>query len=327
MRKIPTIESTLDAVIKSGKGYPEPEWLASYRGISVDEAYSAMVSHRANANWELIGVSQPVMPVKPISVDMSEIEVSIENPSKHHMLNSVHNAPKDILRIIFAALSVLTAIRSWGFIYGWFAQWDSGIMSAIMAFILCGALITLPQAIIIAWQEQRIGIMIITSMLVIVCVIFSMIATIGGLYNDRSQSIETSQDTDSVKNEAILSQMDSALSDSRKDKESDSIELSLLQRNIGKYEVGTIEYNRTVNRIDATNARIATTNAKIENLNGQKNKILEKKNFSVKRNGFYGFLATVTGAKESDIEFGISLIVSAIVDISGPVFATLALFL
>ena len=121
--------------------------------------------------------------------------------------------------------------------------------------------------------------------------------------------------------------MDSALSDSRKDKESDSIELSLLQRNIGKYEVGTIEYNRTVNRIDATNARIATTNAKIENLNGQKNKILEKKNFSVKRNGFYGFLATVTGAKESDIEFGISLIVSAIVDISGPVFATLALFL
>jgi len=330
MRKLPTIESTIMAVVKTGNGYPDPDWLASYRGISQDAAYAAMVEHRANTDWQSMDIPVPPMPKAPDrEISLDDVTVRVDNGGRVNSIHSIHSIPKDILKGVFAILSILCAIRSWGFVYTWFAQWDSGFFSVILASILVGVQIAMPQAIIFAVREYRYALTTICTLVVVISVLFSMITTIGGLYNDRSKSIQfaSAQDSQSAGVNDQLQRLELENSRILDGQKIDIVELGTLQKNLEKYQPGTYEYNRTVNRIDAVKARIDAANAKVAKNDSVRLSVSSAVVYTVKRNDFYQFLDDITGLDTKLLEFIISIIVSIIVDIAGPVFATLALFL
>lgn len=323
--RLPTIENTIESVLKGGKGYPDVNWLADYRGITPQEAYDSIVKHQGETNWGALAMEKPKLPEAPPALSHKpKIPYANKTNAQH-----LHDLPKGILRGIFGILSIMAGIRSWGFIYGWFSQWDSGFFSVLMAFILTGIIIALPQAAIIFKREKRYFMLAVSSFLIIIAVTFSMVATVAGLYNDRSKSLHEAS-LASAANKGTMAEIERLEEQGKQtasDKLLDSNELTTLQSKLKEYEPATLEYNRVVNRVDNLKKRIDGYNNTIRMIQERiENKATEKV-YVIERDDFFTYLEGVTGVKKAESEFSVSVVISIIIDIAGPVLASIALFL
>jgi len=62
--RLPQIKDTIESVLKAGRGYPDVPWLASYQGVSYDEAYNAVLEHYNTTNWGALALDRPPLPNK-----------------------------------------------------------------------------------------------------------------------------------------------------------------------------------------------------------------------------------------------------------------------
>lgn len=324
-RKLPTIEATIESVLKAGRGYPDAQWLADYRGITPSEAYEAIEAHYNGTDWGSLAVKKPPMPSAP-DPKIKEKKLPYGNKTN---LEHFHDMPKGILKVIFAILSIMAAIRSFGFIYGWFSQWDTGFFSVLMACILTGAMIALPQAAIIFKKTKRYVLLATCCILIFFAITFSMVTTVAGLYNDRSKTLHESSiaGATNAANMDEIAKLEKRGLEVASDKKIDSDEMVTLQAKLANYEPGTLEYNRIVNRVDNLKKRLDGYRNTLSLIQKQIDSKIDSKVYVIERDDFFTYIEGVTGVKRSESEFGISVVVSIIVDIAGPVFATIALFL
>ena len=198
-----------------------------------------------------------------------------------------------------------------------------------MATILTGAMIALPQAAIIFRKEKRHFMFVICAFIICIAISFSMVTTIAGLYNDLSMSVEANSKAQAAnsQNKDEIDRIEQQMQKIASDKMLDTNELATLQEKLKKYEPGTMEYNRVVNRSDNLKLRIDGYNNTSAMMQSRLDSKLDNKVYIIQRPDFFTYLQTVTGIKRDESEFGISIVVSIIVDIAGPVFATIALFL
>lgn len=323
--KLPKIETTIESVLKRGQGYPDVKWLAEYRGITQQEAYDAIIKHSAETNWGALAMDKPPLPPAPEKITHAEKKIASSKSNDNH----IHDLPKEILRGVFGILSIIAGIRSWGFVYNWFAQWDSGFFSVIMATILTGAMIALPQAAIIFKREKRYVMLTISALIILFSVLFSMATTVAGLYNDRSKLIHAQSlaQASNKGNSEEVARLEKRGQEISADKAMDARELEALQDKIKPYQPGTMEYNRISVRIDNIKKRIDGYSNTIRLIQDRIDSKITDKSYVIEREDFFSYLESVSGIKKNEAEFGVSIIVSVIVDIAGPVFATIALFL
>lgn len=319
MKKAPPVKESIESVLKAGDGYPDPAWLSNYCKITYEDAAEAIQAHKDGTDWG-------TLEQRDIHIQMHETDSTTakEKPLYH----SVHDLPKNILKAIFAILALLAAARSFGFIYGWFVQWDNWFYSLVMAAMLVGCSVTMPQALVLTIRENRKVLAVMSLFLVIVTIAFSMVCTSGGLYNDRSQKLtvtKTSQ-IEMERNRAIIASLDSDEQRILSDKESDTRELGLLQSKMEQSVTGTYEYNRSVNRIDSIKGRIDSYNKRLDVIS-EKKKSIDLQQVAIERNDFFTFLASIFGVRQEEIEFLSLVVISIIVDIAGPILAALAIFL
>jgi hypothetical protein len=323
-RRIPPIDATIDSVLKADRGYPSPSWLADYRGISIQAAYEAIKAHYDRSAWESLGISKPTLPPMPDKKELSK------NPWKSMTANEhFHAIPKGILRVLFGIISVIAGVRSFGFIYGWFAQWDTGFMSVMMAVIITVAMISLPQAAIILFREGRWFLFIVSMFLVVVMVSFSMVTTVQGLYTSRSNSLKAHSEANSTNSKTAdeIKRLELRGQQITADKLQDTQERSLIPAQMQKYEPGTIEYNRLANRLASLKDRIDGANTELKLIQSRIDSKVSDKVYVIERDDFFTYIEGVTGIRKADAEFGTSISVSIVIDIAGPVFATIAMFL
>jgi hypothetical protein len=324
-RRIPLIEATIESVLKAGRGYPDPQWLADYRGISVADAYEAIQAHYDSTDWGSLAMKKPEMPPMP-----DKKVLKVKNPWKDKSGDDhFHELPKGIIRIIFAVVSVLAAIRSFGFVYGWFAQWDTGLMSIIMAIIITLAMITLPQASIILFKERRWLLFGGTLLLVVVMVSFSMVTTVQGLYTSHSNSLKSHSEANAanINNAASIKQLETRGMQITSDKKLDTEERALIPDQMKQYKPGTIEYNRLANRLQSLKERIDGANNELDLIQKRIDSKVNDKVYVIERPDFFTYLESVTNIPKDNLEFGTSISVSVVIDVAGPVFATIAMFL
>lgn len=323
-RRIPPINSTIESVLKAGRGYPEPQWLADYRGIPVMDAYEAIQAHFDSTDWGSLAIKKPVMPSVP------EKKAQVKNPWKGKTADDhFHAIPKGILRGIFGALSIIAGIRSFGFVYGWFAQGDSGFMSIIMAIIITISIIALPQVAIISLKEKRRFLFSVTIFLVVIMVSFSMVTTVQGLYTSRSNALKSHSEASAANSKVAgeLKALELRGQQIAADKQQDTEERSLIPAQMQKYEPGTVGYNRLNNRLSNLKDRIDGYNNTLKLIQSSIDSKVSDKTYVIERDDFFTYLESVTNVPKSNLEFSASIAVSIVIDIAGPIFATIAMFL
>ena len=326
-RRIPPIDATIESVLKAGRGYPEPQWLADYRGISIQDAYVAIQKHYDTTDWGALALKKPEMPSMPLPVEQKKEE---KNPWKgKSSIEHFHEMPKGILKITFGVISIIAGIRSFGFVYGWFSQWDNGAMSVIMSIIITVSMIALPQAAIILLRERRWLLFLVSLFFVATIVSFAMVTTIQGLYVSRSNALKSHSEATATnsKNANELKQLELRGQQIAADKLQDSQERDLIPGQLKDYKPGTIEYNRLANRLANLKDRIDGYNNSLKLIQDRIDANLKDKVYVIERDDFFTYLESVTGINKTNIEFGLSVSVSIVIDIAGPVFATIAMFL
>jgi hypothetical protein len=324
-RRIPPIDATIESVLKAGRGYPEPQWLADYRGISVQDAYSAIQRHYDTTDWGELAAKKPEMPPMPSKKDLKD-----KNPWKNKSNDDhFHELPKGVLRIIFALVSIIAGIRSFGFVYGWFSQWDNGFMSVAMAVIITVSMICLPQAAIILFRERRWFLFGISIFLVVVMVSFSMVTTVQGLYSSRSTSLKNHSEANAANSKTAdeIKRLEDRGLQITADKLQDTQERSLIPAKMQQYDPGTIEYNRLATRLQSLKERIDGANNELTLIQKRIDSKVSDKVYIIERDDFFTYLEGVTIIPKANLEFGTSISVSVVIDIAGPVFATIAMFL
>lgn len=289
---------------------PSPEWLFSKKYAKTLEQAQEAIEYMAHTPQ----VHTPGIQAQPVK--------------KAHKFD-FHNLPIPVIRIMAAVISVFSAIRSGGYVYGYFNAMDNSFNAGIMALMVVAVSLVFPQVVIQLLREPIkrkifIGVVGLAS---ITFLGFSIFTSINGLYSARSSSIELQSASrgELVLSSSRLDDIKSLLSDLDIQSKGFQGQIQLIQKNLGEYAPGSVEYNRTKSNLNGANDELAKIQVRKSELMAERAKILS--NPEVQKTVRQDSISWLSKSFGVDIELWITITFAVALDLVGPASLAICLFL
>jgi len=268
---------------------------------------------------------------KPIAQEKPILKAESVQEVPKSTLKSSKSGKTEInaLRIIALAIALLASFQSCYYSFDWFKALLPIPFAVIMALIIVASAVLLPEFAIMMDKRSRLsGVGI--ALIALLAISFSMMSTVAGLYNARSESVktETVVNADNDKNIRLLD--DAKAESARLTKEIErlnrEIDLNLAKSAnplMSKAQINTADYYVQKGKKDRADyeSKLAISNKEVARLNDVT--IITK----VDREDFYTFIALLFGFNSEVVEFLFAAFPSIFLDIIAPVMLGVALFL
>jgi len=268
----------------------------------------------------------PIVPEKPI-IEAKFAEKSPIQPLKS--LKSGNITQKQVLKVIAGGIAVLSAFQSCYYSFSWFSALLPTPFAVIMALIIVASSVLLPEFAIMLFKRFWLaGICI--ALIGLLAMSFSMMSTIAGLYNARTQAVKT-ESVVNAENDTNLRLLESAKVERiRLEKEIDRLNREI-DANLAKssspfstkQQVNTADYYVQKGKKDRVDYEAKLSKISIELSRLDSIVIVTK----VDRQDFYSFIAGLFGWNADALEFSFAAFPSLFLDIIAPVMLGVALFL
>jgi len=290
-------------VIDAHGRLPSTEWLAKTYKVSAEEA---------QAQLDAYSVPTPEPASKPTEAP--------PEPAKRG-----HSAPINVLRAIAGLLALAAIIRAVFYALGWFGG-DGDALAWLMSILVVGVTVLMPQMAVLLWRNGSRGLAVVAGVLTVVVMLFSMLLTVGGIYNSRTdranqtalaeaQAVkESGKLEDLAKREtALMTAIDSAV-----------LEQGRIQKQLDALTLDAPGYWQVQNRLDRQTKRVDTLRGDLLNLLREKGEV---EAVVTPREDFFTWLGELSGIGASGVEFAAALIPAVIIDIAAPVLLFVVFFI
>jgi hypothetical protein len=301
------LTSVIRLVIDGHGKLPSANWLAMTAKVSTEEAQQALDAYQVQ--------EAPFQTVKEAPTVAPELE-----PVKHP-----HSLPVQALRIIAGVLAGAAIIRAVFYALGWFGG-ESDWLAWLMAILVVGVTVLMPQMAVILWRNGNRGLSVLAGVLTVIVMAFSMLLTVGGIYNSRTdranadavvqaEAVKAGERmADLVKREtALMSSIQSAV-----------LEQDRIQRQLDGLAVDAPGYWSVQNRLDRQVKRIDTLRGDLLNL-GKEKASLDA--LVTPRQDFFQWLGEFLGIGADGVEFWAAVTPALIIDVAAPVLLFVVFFL
>jgi hypothetical protein len=232
------------------------------------------------------------------------------------------------LKIMAYILALIAGVRSWVYVYEFYAKTDHFFLAAMMAALVVGATFVFPQIAVYAIKNKikhRFKLSGAILILAVLSIGFSMVATVAGIYNARGAEFEKIASLEaSQKNYAIL------LAGFEKDEKRLTDEMTTLQTDVKELKAlravekpFTWQYNSIGQKVDRKEKRISEISVELSEIASKKVAVSPPEY----RDDFYGWLSGALGISRESLELIIAIGPALIVDLVGPIALGVGLFL
>jgi cell division protein FtsL len=242
--------------------------------------------------------------------------------------NDPHLLSVKQLKFMAYALALIAGIRSWVYVFEFYAKTDNVFLAAMMAALVVGATFVFPQIAVYAIKNKikhRFKLATSIMILSLLSISFSMVATVAGIYDSRA--VEFSKLANSI---AEKKKVDIELAGLEVDYQRLIAESATLEKDIAELKElrkpekpFSWQYNTFTKKIDAKEKRISEISGELTIIVNKKS----EKSVADNRSDFYGWLSGQIGISRESLELTIAIVPALIVDLVGPIALGVGLFL
>ena len=300
---------------------PPTAYLSSMGGVTTDEAQAIIDEIRQRYQPE---------PLTKKEEKQIEIKQKTENVKSffQKVFSSISQTRMQI-KWFFRAMIGFSLFWSITYVHAALSRFDDSNLTIVGAFILVFAGFGLPQVFIYFWREKKKFLSFLFVLPIILTVSTLMFCTFQGLYDKRTTHIQQvlSENKTHIDNTDKINRLKSDIDSLNKTLKQDQDWIDINQPILGKYEVGTAQYNHIEQNLRVFQSRV----------NSNRNTIEQKQNdldfltsMTVKDSGrkdFFSQMADFFKCPEYLFEFWFSLAIALIIDLVGPLGMAISLFI
>lgn len=290
---------------------PSAEWLARTAKVTPEEAQQQLDQY--------VTQEAPFQTVTEAPTDAPAL--TVEQPVSH-----VHGVPMAVLRWIAGILAAGATIRAMFYALGWFHQGDDEALSWLTSGLVVGVTVVMPQMAVVLWRNGSTWLSALAFVLTAVVMSFSMLMTVGGIYNARTAEYNAHQSVQDANLRMQRQLVDIADKEAviAKQIESATREQARLQTVLDGMAPGDAGYSAAQARLDKQTKRVDTLRGDLYNLGTEKAGI---KAVEMPRQDFFDWIGEMIGWSRGTVEFVSALIPAIVIDVAAPVLLFVVLFI
>ena len=305
----PIIRTVYDA---HGK-LPSAAWLAQTAKVPIEEATRALGEY-----------SVEEVPFKPAGDSPTE-PAAMPAEEAAGDTKEIHGLPMTALKWIAGILASAAIVRAIFYAFGWFDNSDNEALSWLMSGLVVGVTVLMPQMAVVLYRNGSTWLSALAFALTGIVMAFSMLMTVGGIYNDRSAKavVVAQAKQDQLRASGQWADLVNREAEAQKALDTASKELSRIGRELDKLTPDDPLYPAMQLRLDRQTKRADTLRGDLYNIQMEKAKtgaVVEQ------REDFFDWLGKVLGVPRDLVEFSSAVIPAVVIDIAAPVLLYIVFF-
>jgi hypothetical protein len=335
---------------KRNNKMPSKEQVAKRTNLTLEEVQKAYSSLQSQGYLKTVRVQKvPTVRTKAnlpkmqsVSKEVSKIPIS--NVSQMDTDNMFGNLTVLVIRIVMLVIGAGAICLSVYYTSMWLSDFLPSCLAILLSSVMVGFSAMAFEIIIILSTERRILLSILFSFLWVVVLLFSMISTVAGQYNQRIQNdiAENLQKVDVNHRKAALDiynnnerELLSQLEDKKKERAAYQkllAEVDTLEERIDNTS-GWV-FRDTSRKLAKVDSDISEINVQLRNVRETKLKLLSSEDSAglieqteVQAASFYVWMSTVFSIAPKFVEFWMSLFPAIFIDLIAPFSLAISLFL
>lgn len=176
------LTSLIRLVVERHGKLPSVDWISRTGKVTVGEAQQALDSYTVQEAPFQQAVEAP-----------TEAPVLEGDKVTTKALGHVHGVPMTVLRWIAGILATGAIVRAMFYAFGWFHTGGDEALSWLMSGLVVGVTVVMPQMAVILFRNGSTWLSALAFALTGVVMAFSMLMTVGGIYNQRTAEYNIQQ--------------------------------------------------------------------------------------------------------------------------------------
>jgi len=309
------LTSLIRLVVERHGKLPSVDWISRTGKVTVGEAQQALDSY---------------------TVQEAPFQQAVEAPTEAPVLEGykvttkalghVHGVPMTVLRWIAGVLATGAIVRAMFYAFGWFHTGGDEVLSWLMSGLVVGVTVVMPQMAVILFRNGSTWLSALAFALTGVVMAFSMLMTVGGIYNQRTAEYNAQQKVQDADQQAERTLV--ALVDREKllHQQIDSAvrEQARLQKVLDGFSPTDQILPAIQRRLDAQTKRVDGLRGDLVAVGSDKLAVAVK---GAPRLDFFDWIAELLGWSRGAVELASAIIPAVVIDVAAPVLLFVVFFL
>ena len=309
------LTSLIRLVVERHGKLPSVDWISRTGKVTVGEAQQALDSYTVQ--------EAPFQQAVEAPTEAPVLEGDKVTPKA---LGHVHGVPMTVLRWIAGILATGAIVRAMFYAFGWFHTGGDEALSWLMSGLVVGVTVVMPQMAVILFRNGSTWLSALAFALTGVVMAFSMLMTVGGIYNQRTAEYNAQQKVQDADQQAERTLV--ALVDREKllHQQIDSAvrEQARLQKVLDGFSPTDQSLPATQRRLDAQTKRVDGLRGDLVAVGSDKLAVEVK---GAPRLDFFDWIAGLLGWSRGAVELASAIIPAVVIDVAAPVLLFVVFFL